>query len=128
MSQYQDGIDISLKAAGDLSTYQFHCVLMSAARTANICSAITDKIIGILQNKPAAADRAAKIRINGTTKAIAGGVVTAGDLVSTKTDGHLVTVTAGTSTTQYVIGIALETSTADGQIIEILIQPQGRAA
>jgi len=128
MATEQAGIDITLKASTDLSSYQYYLVELTNDRTVGICDAVTDVILGILQNKPAAANRPAKVRVAGTSKVVAGAAVTQGALLTTNASGQAVTATSGTDTTKYVIGIALEDASAAGDIIEMLIQPQGRAA
>ena len=44
--------DESYTAAADLSANQFYAVKLSADHTVNLCTAATDRAIGILQNKP----------------------------------------------------------------------------
>ena len=42
----------TLTAAADLSSKQYHFVKLASATTVNVCSATTDRAIGILQNNP----------------------------------------------------------------------------
>jgi hypothetical protein len=66
-----DTLDISLLAARDLSSYQYCFVKISADNTVDYATAGTDKIIGILQNKPAAAGAAARVRVFGASRLVA---------------------------------------------------------
>lgn len=119
MATKQAAISISLKAAADLSTKQHYFVELSAAQTVNVCNATTDKAVGVLNNKPTAADKAAEVDILGTTKVVAGAAIAAGALVAPTAAGKAQTAVA----TQYARGMALEAAGADGDIIEILLLP-----
>ena len=99
----------SYEADDNLSAYQFHFVKFSGDRTVGICAAVTDKPCGILQNVPGAAAAAAIVMISGESKFVSSGTTTAGDLISTYSDGHGITLTPGaagpaTDTTQYIVG------------------------
>ena len=97
----------TLKAAADLSAYQYHLVKMSAAGTVNICSAINDKPIGVLVNKPSAVGAACEIVAVGITKIMCGGTVAYGNTVGTDTSSHMVAKTPGTDRNSYGIGQVL---------------------
>lgn len=83
-----------LKAAADLSTKQHLFMKLSAAMTVNVCGA-GEAMVGVLQNKPAAAGRACEIRRLGLTKIILGGTVAANAKVKSDANGKAVTATAG---------------------------------
>jgi hypothetical protein len=110
---------INLLASADLSAKQYHFVEVSGVRTVAACNATTDQAIGVLQNDPDASGEEAVIAINGTTKVVAGAAITAGARVAPNASGRAQTAVA----TQFPRGIALETSTADGQLIEVLLLP-----
>ena len=65
----------TLKAAADLSSKQYHFVKLASATTVNVCSAITDVPIGILQNDPESGETAV-ITIFGISKMVADGTIT----------------------------------------------------
>lgn len=71
MSYEIDTLDITLKAAGDLSLYQYHFVKMSADNTVDVAGA-GETAIGILQNKPSVAGQAARVRVLGASRIVAG--------------------------------------------------------
>jgi len=119
------GQDISFKAAADLSAKQFYIVELSAANTVNVCDAATDVPLGVLQNKPAAANRAARVRISGVTKVVASAAISAGALVGTTATGTAVTKSADAD---HVLGIALEAASAASEQISVLIRPLQRAS
>lgn len=111
--------DVTFEAAADLSSKQFYFVKLTAANTINVCAAATDIPCGILQNKPSAAGRPAVVRMLGLSKVSADAAISAGALVGTSADGQADAKTAGTDTTNYVAGVALEAATAAGEIIKI---------
>lgn len=63
-----DGIDITIPAAADLSSYQYRFVKVDANGRGTITTAVTDVLLGILQNKPSAADVPARVRVGGISK------------------------------------------------------------
>lgn len=65
-------------AAADLRTHQFKFVKITAARTVGLCTATTDKPIGVLQNKPNTGE-AAEVLVIGVTEVVAGETIAAGD-------------------------------------------------
>jgi hypothetical protein len=105
-----------LTASADLSAKQYHFVEVSGVRTVASCNATTDVALGVLQNDPISGG-AATVAVGGTSKVVAGGAITAGARIAPKADGRAQTAVS----TQYARGIALETSTTDGQIIECLL-------
>lgn len=102
--------------ASSLVTKQYYVVKQHTDGTAILAAAGTDKLIGVLQNKPAVG-AAALVRFLGTSKVVAGGTITVGAWVTATTDG---TVVATTSDHDVVLGKYLGTaSSATGDIIEV---------
>lgn len=122
MATQNQGVDLTFLAAGDLSSHQFKFMKISADRTVTICNGATDKPVGVLQNKPNAANREAVVRVYGSTKVKAGGTITAGTHFNIGTDasGLAVAYAPGTDTTKYMVGQPI-TGGASGEIIEALI-------
>lgn len=117
--QSSPGQKITREAARDLSSYQYCAMLINSAGRVDYCNN-SGVPIGILQNKPSAVGQEAEVAITGTSLA--------------KVDGNAGTITAGSSylgadTTYDLIAVsaddahyfalALETSTADGDYIEV---------
>lgn len=121
MASEVPGLTISLEAAGDLSAKQYHFVKVTAANTAGAATATTDKCIGVLQNKPSAAGRAATVQTSGVTKMIAQAGITAGAVVGTHTDGKAITATG----TVQALGIALTSCANQGEVVSVLLLPFG---
>lgn len=114
---------ISLPAGGDLSSDQYKFVrvntsgkvVVSAAAAVGICT------IGILQNAPAASDRAAAVAIGGVSKVVYHGTITAGDEIVCSSTGK---ATGVTSNDQSTLGVALVSGVAEN-IGSMLFQPRG---
>ena len=86
MSYEIDTLDISLKAAADLSSYQYCFVKVTADNTVNVCGD-GEQAIGILQNKPTAANQAARVRVMGASRVVAGETIAYGDKVGSGASG-----------------------------------------
>ena len=117
----------TLTAAADLSSKQYYFVKLASATTVNVCSAVTDVPIGVLQNTPAAGE-SAEICIFGLSKVSADATLAAGDIIGTSADGQAQPVVQGTETTVYNAGQAI-TAGAAGTLQTALINiSNGRAA
>ena len=111
----------TLTAAADLSAKQFHFVKLASATTVDVCSAVTDVPIGILQNTPESGETAT-ITIFGITKAVADGTLTAGRWIGTSADSQAAGITPGSDTTVYVMGQAVQAASA-GETFTMFLNP-----
>ena len=116
-----------LTAAADLSGSQYKLVKLTGAKQVNLCTAVTDKPIGILQNAPVSG-AAADVCLFGISKCVMGASTTAGDTVGTDTSSRAVTYVEGTDTTKYGIGLVVEASGAANGIATVFVCPRGRLA
>lgn len=91
------GTDITMAAAADLSAYQYRFMKVDANGRATVCTAATDIPLGVLQNKPAAADRAARVRIDGLSLFHFGAASNEGDLLASGELGAGTVLSAGTT-------------------------------
>ncbi len=103
----------TLTAASDLTAKQFCFAKVSGVNQADLALA-ADKAIGIIQNKPAI-NTAVELMVNGVSKVLAGAAVTAGAAVGP--DATSRAISAPTN----IVAVALETATAAGQLIAVLI-------
>ena len=87
----------------------------------NVCSAITDVPIGILQNTPESGETAT-IAIFGISKAVADGTLTAGRWIGTSADSQAAGITPGSDTTVYVMGQAIQAASA-GETFTMFLNP-----
>ena len=119
------GLDVTYDAAADLSTHQHKFVVgapqsgTSQQARVNVAGAAA-RVIGVLQNKPQAANLGAVVRHSGRSKLVvngAAGAIAVGDsLISDATGRGVKGTTAGA-----VGAIAMEASTAANDIIDALI-------
>lgn len=104
-----------LVAGADLSAKQYHFVKMSADNIVIACAAVTDKPIGVLQNKPISG-QAAEVCSAGVTKIVGDADLTAGDTIGTSADGQAAAYTV-TDTTKHLVGQVIAANTAAGGFI-----------
>lgn len=107
----------SLTASADLRTHQFKGVKISGVRTVTVIALATDKVLGILQNKPNTAEPA-DVAISGEVLAMAGAAITAGADLMFDTSGRVITAA---TTGNRVIGQAIDSAAAAGEIISIAL-------
>jgi hypothetical protein len=130
------GMDVSLPAAADLSAKQY--LAMKVDNTGSIAVAGAGEFtVGVLQDKPSAATRIGQVRVAGITKMVAGGVVTAGDLVAPDAAGKAKTAVKASSNTSdagaasdplagsNVLGVALDAAANAGELITVLLLSAG---
>lgn len=111
----------TFKAGADLSAKQYFIVkLDSTQNQVVLAAAATDKLLGVLLNAPVA-NQEARVHMNvGTTKVIAGAAIALGSYVTSDGSGKAIATTTDKHKT---LGIALEAAAADGDIIEVAMQP-----
>lgn len=125
------GQDITLPAGSDLSTKQFLFVVLNGSTQLAVAGANVS-VLGVLQDKPAAAGRGGQVRYLGVSKVIAGGSVTVNDKVASDAAGKAVKATAASVSAgtpeplagSYVAGIALNTA-ASGEYVSVLLTHAG---
>lgn len=119
MAANGEQINITVEANADLSAKQYHFVTINSSSKA---AATGDGLAGhgVLQNDPSAAGQGANVCIAGQSKVVAGGACTAGGYVAADTNGRAVNVVSG----DFALGVALQTSTTNGEIISIIVMPQ----
>lgn len=116
---YEERLEtISVPANADLSAKQY-CFVKVNSSGRLVAAGDGELALGILQDKPAAAGRAGCVATGGVSKCLLGGTVTAGDRVSSNSDGAGVSEGTGDNIT---MGIAME-SGASGEIIAVNLQP-----
>lgn len=114
MAKTQAVRTITVKAGSDLSAKQFLFMNVSSGKLA-VASA-GGRVVGVLANKPDAADKDGELQIAGIVKVIAGGTITSGDAVAADANAKAV-LAAGSAN---VAGIAM-TSVASGEYVEVLL-------
>jgi hypothetical protein len=112
----------SFKAAGDLSGKQYLGVILSADDTVQVPAAANDNIIGILENKPAAANRGARVAC-GFVKFRAGSAIAYNVPITVAASGYVIEATSG----HRIVGQCLRTVTS-GYLGFGFIMPPGFVA
>ena len=111
-------------SARDLSSYQYHAMKIDTSDQIDyVDTSSAGTCIGILQNKPDTAGEEGEIAIAGTSLLIVTATSTniaVGDKLGSDASYHGAKVS--TDTSKY-FAIALEASTADGDLIEVLLCP-----
>jgi hypothetical protein len=126
MATEQAWVTRTYAAPSDYSSYQYF--LMKHGATAGqvaIVAAATDRPIGLLQNKPAAAGRAAEVMALGWSKANVEATtdIAIGDALGPHTDGRLITKMP-LADNAVVCAMAEQAATsATGDIITVMIFP-----
>ena len=101
----------------------FRAVRLSAAETVVQVTAATDAAIGFCMDvAPATGERVDVVHI-GIAFAEAQGVVSLGDLLAITAIGRVITAAPAAGVNARIIGMALEASTATGDIIRVLVLP-----
>lgn len=112
---------ITLPAAADLSAHQFKFVKLNSSGQIAAIAAATDIPVGVLQNKPAAVGAAGEVMVIGVTKLQGDADLAKGAQVGTSADGQADAKTAGTDSTEYIVGQVIGDNTAAGGLCSVLI-------
>jgi hypothetical protein len=111
---------ITLPAATDLSAKQYFFVKVNSSGQAALCSAATDRPIGVLQNTPDSGEEAAIVVVGGT-KVISSAAIDEGALIGTNNAGKADGKTPGTDTTEYVVGTVILAAGADNEVLTAVV-------
>ena len=115
----QDGPEITLPGLGDLSSEQFTIMTIDTngrVKQADDADDAAEPMLGVLQNKPAATDREAVVRISGVAKVVFGATLSEGTWVTCDSTGEAVASVANDNS----IGFTIDAG-ADGEIGRIVI-------
>ncbi len=109
------------KAKRDLSSYQYHAVTLDTDGLIDYCDTSAATVpLGILQNKPTAANQEAEVAIAGTSLMVVNATtdISQMDKLGSGNDYHGLKVTLDKA---LYFALALEDATEDGDIIEVLL-------
>lgn len=116
---------ITLPAGGDLSAHQWKFMTVNSSGQAILQTTVNGRVVGVLQNDPAAAGREAEVAISGRVKVMVGGTaVAAGDEVECTAAGLALTAAGAGSN---IVGICLVGAAAGG-LAEVLLKDRGVVA
>jgi len=122
MASYGKYITIPGAIAGEsFAAKQYYvCKVGTTAQEVKVAgTAATDMVVGVIQNDPADGQEA-EVACLGVAKAAAETGITYGDYVTTSSTGRVKTTTTDGDS---LVGIALEASSAAGDIIKVLVVP-----
>ena len=111
----------TLTAAADLSAKQYHFVKLASATTVNVCTATTDRAIGILQNNPTSGQQAI-VQIFGISKVVADGTIAFNNVIGTSADSQADAIVPGTDTSVVTLGVAVQAASA-GETFTMFLNP-----
>ena len=111
----------TLTAAADLSSKQYHFVKLASATTVNVCTATTDRAIGILQNNPTSGQQAI-VQIFGISKVVADGTIAFNNVIGTSADSQADAIVPGTDTSVVTLGVAIQAASA-GETFTMFLNP-----
>lgn len=108
---------VTFPAGSDLSSAQYKLVTLNSSGQLALTAAITDKPIGILQNKPSAQGAAGTVCVFGISKFISQGATDEGEILGAgTTDGALDQV----ASTVYPVGVCVKAA-GDGETGSVMV-------
>ena len=120
MAYSDKSIKITLPAASDLSASQYCMVVINTSGQVEL-SGDDGNSVGILQNKPSAAGRAAEVLVYGVSKLKAGATVRAGYNVGSGASGQA----KETDSSSFRNGVVISGG-ASGEFVTVLFQKNGQ--
>lgn len=122
MSTDENIKSITVEAGSDLSAAQYKFVNMATDGQVDLAGTQGIDVLGVLQNDPAAAGRAATVAVSGVSKVVAGGAINPGAKVMTSNAGVALAATG----TNVVVGVHVgKVAAASGDIIPVLLKQGG---
>jgi hypothetical protein len=115
---------ISLVATVDIAE---GIIVKIASGKAAVMAAITDLPIGVTRDS-AKAGETVPVVVGGVATILASAALSEGALVGSTNAGLAKSIAAGTDTTQYIVGHALEAATAANDLVSVLLTIGGRAS
>jgi hypothetical protein len=113
---------ISLPASADLSTYQYRIVCVNDSGDLAVPATNATMPVGILLNKPSAANRAGRVAAQGCiVKCEAGAAINERALIQAVAGGRGSAAAAGTPV--YVVGRAITAASGSGVLFELEVSP-----
>ena len=114
----------SFPAAADYSAVgnQYKFVKLNTSGEAELCGAVTDQPIGVLQNRPNnAKGQRAEVMLLGISKIAADAALAVGDKIGSSADGQAAVYVHGTDTTKYICGVVIGAAGGAGQLATAII-------
>jgi hypothetical protein len=115
---------ISLEATTDIPAGV--CVKLASGKAA-IAGTVTDGIVGVTHDFAKAGTTVAVVTAGVALVLTSAAIAEGATVGTTVTTGRGKSLVVGTDTTQYIVGRALEASTAAGDLVSVLLTIGGRA-
>lgn len=109
---------ITLPAGADHSSNQYKCVTVASDGEVELAGAAA-RAIGVLQDNPDAAGKAATVGVGGVLMVMASAAIAAGAEIGCAASGKIRTAVSS----DFIMGTALEAASADGNIIAVYWNP-----
>lgn len=124
MASFENAKSVSLIAGSDFTGDLHKLVEVTGANTVDIVNATTDHVAGVVGEEVTAGVVCPVVLLQGRVKVLAGGVITAGQILVPAADGSVTGVAnlGAIPLDSMGVGIAL-TGGASGEVIEMLAQP-----
>jgi len=117
-------LDYSFVAAEDLSSYQYHFVVIDSSGSVRLPDSATENAVGVLQNAPQSGE-AATVRILGISRVVANAAIDEGVTVKAEyvgaSDAGKATTSVGSR--QYTAGVCVGASAAEDDLCSVLLTP-----
>lgn len=120
--QVVEGLQIAQNAGADLSDKLYYFAKVDTDEDIILCGD-GEAALGVIR-EGAVADKPVTVITGGFAKVIAGASFNAGVLVASDGNGKAVLATTG----EYAIGMAMQASGGDGEIVTVRLGPYGRVA
>lgn len=91
--------------------------------TFSTAAAATDDLVGVFQFSTANAGDPVRLMLTGVSRVVAGGAVTRGDRITSDAQGRGVSAAPAAGSNSSVVGIAMASASAAGEIIPVLLGP-----
>jgi hypothetical protein len=115
---------VTFTTAADLRAIQYHAVKLDANGKIIAIAAITDRPLGILQDKPNLGEDGG-VMLCGISYMKAGAAIAAAAQLGLDNTGRSKAIVPGTDTTQYLFGQVLEASGAANEIHTVVFDCRG---
>ena len=117
-------LDFSFKAAEDLSSYQYHFVIINSSGEVRLLDSGAEIPDGVLQNAPASGEEAT-VRILGISKVVANGALAAGTFVKAEYVGATDAGKAASAAASLGLtaGRVVGASGAEDDLVSVLLAP-----
>jgi hypothetical protein len=114
------GFKITLVAGADLTSAAYQWVKLNASGQAVLCTAITDKPAGVLQNAPKATEEC-EVVVQGVSKLVGAAALAVDALLGTDAASKAKAIVPGTDTTAYTVGRVIKATGGANELVTAFV-------